>query len=89
MTKKTSDQPEEKTFALKDIELQMVQNMHNRANQSLFDFFSFIALERLAYTVTENTRFRVEDGKMFISETEPLEANPPEGTPAGEGVSVS
>jgi hypothetical protein len=86
MTKKTNPEPEEKTFSLKDIELQMVQNMHNRANQSLFDFFSFIALERLAYTVTEHTRFRVEDGKMFISEVEPPEAN---GEPANDGVSVA
>lgn len=75
MTKKANPEPEEKTFSLKDIELQMVQNMHNRANQSLFDFFSFIALERLAYTVTENTRFRVDDGKLYISEVEPQPAN--------------
>lgn len=84
MTKKTNPVPEEKRFDLKDIELQVVQNMHNRANQSLFDFFSFIALERLAYTVTENTRFRVEDGKLFISE---VEAQPEQ--PTDEEVAVA
>lgn len=76
MSKKTKIESEEKQFSLKDIELQMVQNMHNRANQSLFDYFSFVALERLAYTVTENTRFRVDNGKLYISEVEPQSEQP-------------
>lgn len=63
-------QPNEKEFSLKPIEAQMIQNMHDRSNSQLFDFFSFIAMERLAYTPTELTRFRVEDGKLFISERE-------------------
>ena len=44
--------------------------MHDRANQQLFDFFSFIALERLAYTPTKGTQFRVDNGKLYISEVE-------------------
>lgn len=71
MTKTKSEPTNEKTFSLKPIEIQMVQNMHDRANSALFDFFSFIALERLAYEVTKNTQFRVEQGKLFITEVEP------------------
>lgn len=65
-----SKSKEEKEFSLKNIEIQMIQNMHDRANQQLFDFFSFIALERLAYTPTKGTQFRVDNGKLYISEVE-------------------
>lgn len=69
MTKKSNPEPVEKQFDLKQVELQMVQNMHDRSNSQLFDFFSFIAMERLAYVPTARTSFRIEDGKLFISET--------------------
>lgn len=73
MTKTKSEPTNEKTFSLKPIEIQMVQNMHDRSNSQLFDFFSFVAMERLAYTVTKDTQFRVEEGKLFITEVAPVE----------------
>lgn len=73
MSKTKSEPTNEKTFSLKPIEVQMVQNMHDRSNSQLFDFFSFVAMERLAYEVTQNTQFRVESGKLLITEVEPLE----------------
>lgn len=66
---KNTEESSEKEFSLKQVELQMVQNMHDRSNSQLFDFFSFIAMERLAYTPTAHTSFRIEDGKLFIGET--------------------
>lgn len=71
MTKKANDKPSEKQFDLKQVELQMIQNMHDRSNSQLFDFFSFIAMERLAYTPTADTSFRIEEGKLYIAEVEP------------------
>lgn len=72
MTTKTPEstkQPEEKQFSLKDIELRMIQNINERTNAELVDFMSFVALERLAYQVTERTQFRVDDkGVLYISE---------------------
>lgn len=71
MAKPKETKFEPKTFDLKQVELQMINNMQNRANQQLFDMCSFIAMERLAYTPNENTRFQVEDQKLVISEAEP------------------
>ena len=65
---KTNTPKNEKEFSLKPIELQMIQNMHERANSQLFDYLSFVAIERLAYTPVKGTQFRIEDGKLFISE---------------------
>jgi len=74
MAKAKQTTPDEKQFSLKAVELQMVQNIHERANSALFDMFSFIALERLAYTPTKGTQFRVENGNLFISESEDKDA---------------
>lgn len=63
--------PEEKSFSLKDIELRMIGLMQAQANQSMGDFLSFLAIERLAYPVTPLTQFKIEDGKLIISEAEP------------------
>ena len=68
--------PGEKQFSLKPIELNLIANNQARAQQSLFDLCTFIAAERLAYTVSERTQFRVEDGKLFISELEPPAEEP-------------
>lgn len=62
-------QPEEKQYSLKNIELQIVQNINERHNAALLDFLSFVAIERLAYNVTKSTQFRVDnDGKLYIRE---------------------
>lgn len=64
-------QPGEKMYGLKPIEEQMLQVMQQQHNVLISNFLSFIALERLAYQVTEQTRFRVEDGTLYISENTP------------------
>lgn len=58
----------EKQFSLKAIELNLLANNQARAQQALFDICTFIASERLAITVTQRTQFRVEDGKLFVTE---------------------
>jgi hypothetical protein len=60
--------PAEKEFGLKDIELRLVETLQQTYFQNLSNVLSFIALERLAYPVTENTRFRIEEKKLFIHE---------------------
>lgn len=72
----TDKKPDEKQFALKQIEQQMLQGYESSYFQALSGFLSFIALERLNYQVTSNTKFRVERDQLFISE-----ALPPEPTP--------
>lgn len=66
--------PEVKKFSLKPIEKQMLDVLRNQYFTTLSNFLSFIALERLAYTVTENTKFEVqENGDLLISEAPPEE----------------
>lgn len=58
----------ERQFGLKPIELNLIANGQARAQQALFDICTFIATERLAWHVNERTQFRVDGGKLFISE---------------------
>jgi hypothetical protein len=74
MTKKT--ETKEKQYSLKDIELRVVGNINTRANAEMLDFLAFVAIERLAYEVTENTTFSVRDGNLYIGESVPEEAEP-------------
>jgi len=68
----SKDKSEEKQYSLKAIEVNVINNINSRHNAELLDFLAFIALERLAIPVTENTRFRIdEDGKLYVSEVEP------------------
>lgn len=62
---------DEKQFSLKDIELRMLQVLQETYFTNLSNFMSFIALERLAYQVTPNTQFRLDEGKLYIHEKEP------------------
>lgn len=75
--------PDTKQFSLKNIELNLIANNQARSQQSLYDICTFIAAERLAYQVTPQTQFRVEDGKLFISE-HPVEAELPSDDPSAE-----
>lgn len=72
----TDKQPTEKQFSLKAIELNLIANGQARAQQAMFDLCTFISTERLAYTVTKNTQFRVEDGNLFISELAEVSETP-------------
>lgn len=66
MAKQTKQEPEEKQFGLKPIELNLIGNSQARAQQALFDICTFIAVERLAYPVDKQTTFRVENGMLII-----------------------
>ncbi len=60
--------PEEKEYSIKPIELRLVETLQQTYFQNLSNVLSFIAIERLAYDVTENTRFRIEGDKVYIKE---------------------
>lgn len=68
----------EKQFDLKPIEAQMLQVIQGTITNMMSNFLSFVALERLAYTVTPFTQFRVENGHLFIHEETP--PTPPEAS---------
>jgi hypothetical protein len=67
----------EKEFGLKDIELRTLQGIQALYVQQLSLFLSFIALERLAYQVTEKTQFRTEGNRLFVWEDEPEQPDAP------------
>lgn len=64
-------QPNEKQYSLKPIQEQMITTIQQNFQAVISNFMSFIALENWGYTVTENTRFRVEDGQVYITEEVP------------------
>jgi len=66
----SNKQDGESMYGLKPIELKLVESIQTSYFSNLSNTLSFIALERLAYDVTENTRFRIEDGKLYIKEEE-------------------
>lgn len=72
---------EEKEYGIKNIELRLVETLQQTYFQNLSNVLSFIALERLAYPVTEFTRFRIEGDKLFIHEETPEEEVATSATP--------
>lgn len=68
---------EEKQYSLKNIETQMLQVLQEQYFTTLSNFLSFIALERLAYQVTANTRFRWDVDKLYIWEDETVTPEQP------------
>lgn len=91
-----NSKPEEKTFSLKEIELRMIQVMQGQAMEAMGNFLTFIATERLAYKVTTNTQYKVEDGKLVVWENEPEQSaeqpadgkDPKDPSPQDTGVAV-
>ena len=71
MSKEPSRDKSTKKFGLKPIELQMIKVLQDSYFNQLSNFLSFIALERLAYTVTQNTKYEIQDGNLIIEEVEP------------------
>ncbi len=63
-----SKKPEETEYSIKPIELRLVETLQQTYFQNLSNVLSFIAIERLAYNVTENTRFRIEGDKIYVKE---------------------
>lgn len=64
---------EPKQFNLKPIETQLLSATQAQFQTLVSNVLSFIAIERLAYTVTENTQFAVSQDftTVSISEREP------------------
>lgn len=60
-----------KQYSLKAIETQLLNTVMQQQATMLSNLCSFIAIERLNMTVTENTRFEINDGatEITISET--------------------
>lgn len=67
----SDDKKATKQFSLKPIELQMCNVLQSQYFTTLSNFLSFLALERLAYPVTEHTKFKIEGDTIFITEEEP------------------
>ncbi len=63
-----SKKPEETEYSIKPIELRLVETLQQTYFQNLSNVLSFIAIERLAYNVTENTRFMIEGDKIYVKE---------------------
>jgi hypothetical protein len=71
-------EPEEKQFGMKPIEQRMLLVLQEQYFSVLSNFLSFIALERLAYPVTEKTKFRVEGDKLYVHEEQEQPDQAPE-----------
>lgn len=65
--------PEPKKYSLKKVESTMLQVMINQHQALLSNFISFIAMERLAYPVTEQTNFQLANDLSAIEISEPEE----------------
>lgn len=72
----------EKEYTLKPIEVNLLTAIQQSHQAQMSNVVSFIALERIAYKVTEQTQFRVEGDKLYIHEAEAT-------TDSSEEVSVS
>lgn len=71
-----SDLPE-KQFSLKDIDIRMVAALNQQAQDAMLNFLTYVAVEKMGYNATENSSYRVEDGKLYISELPPKESPNP------------
>ncbi len=78
-----------KEFGLKQSEASMLQAFQQLNNNYISLLLSFVANERLAQPVTQDTRFHVEGNKLFIWE-EPAAEQPsvamPGDTPTSEAM---
>lgn len=64
-------QPQAKEFGLSQQELTVIQENNRAANAIMGVFLSYLAVSRFGYAVTQNTRFEIKDGRLFISEDMP------------------
>lgn len=68
-----SKKPEVKEFGLKPIEVQLINTIQQAV---MSNTISYIALERLAYQVTINTKFEIQGDKLRIWEEDATETPP-------------
>lgn len=62
-----------KEYSLKELETQLLNVFQQQQSVMLSNLLSFIAIERLAYNVTPNTRFELSPDfkKLTVTEVEP------------------
>lgn len=75
-----NSKPDPKRFSLKPIETQLLMAKQQTYQTDLSNLLSYIAIERLAYTVTSNTHFSFNDGMTEITIIEEEPPAPPEET---------
>ena len=74
MTKKAKTEDDNvKRYSLKEIESSMLKVMIQQHQALLSNFISFVAMERLAYPVTEKTNFQLASDLSAIEISEPEE----------------
>lgn len=78
-----SSDSQPKQYGLKESEQHMLAALQQQYNASMSLFLSFVAIERMAYNVTENTSFHVDGATLTITEHVP-EADAPSVAVAGE-----
>lgn len=64
-------QPERKDYGLTQEELLTISEYNKIANSIMGVFLSHLVISRFGYQVTQNTRFEVRDGRLFVSEENP------------------
>ena len=69
-----------KKFGLKNSEVVLLSNINAQANAMFSMVVSYILVDRLAYEVTEQTRFRVSDTTIEVWEEAPEPTPEPENT---------
>lgn len=75
---------EKKTFGLKAIESQLLGTTHQNSQAIMSNILTLIASERLAYHVTENTRFDVSNDLSSITIYEAIVPEASEAPPETE-----
>lgn len=75
-------QDNEKQFSLKPIQEQMVATIQQQFQAIISNYMSYLAIENWGYTVTDNTRFRIEEGQVYITELKPESETPEVSTSA-------
>lgn len=75
-------QDNEKQFSLKPIQEQMVATIQQQFQAIISNYMSYLAIENWGYNVTENTRFRIEEGQVYVTELSPESETPEVSTSA-------
>lgn len=64
---------DKKEFSLKQSEIVLLSNIQQQANILFSQAVSYVLVDRLAYNVTEQTRFTIQDDKLTVwEEPEPV-----------------
>lgn len=70
------NKPARKEYSLKDIEVQMMTTINGQAQTAMSNFVSYILMERMAYSVTPDSRFEVDFTKKTVNVWEEAKEEP-------------